>query len=320
MQTGHGRWYFINILIPAQDRTMIPLDERFVPYTSVAVHHEGDTGWRMGALPCEPAQVERQMADKGWNVAAWVEISRGRVLPDALGYWLSEDALAKGWAWDQPARCWRAPDEPVTAPAAIPCQGDLSLSWRRVGFGWAVLEIRSGADVLELDIDDVRDSFVPVVRFVRHLIEGKPARFGVTGNMTMVAVQDGGAEGVCRMLAGPLEYGSMKPVVDMLIDRAELILSFRHLLHDLASHPGLGPMWLFHAGSDSEVYDPLSAEADRLWNEGVQAGRFPDDIDAEYDFTADYMAQHMPLTASEYVLLERYQTMLRTLEIPDDGT
>jgi hypothetical protein len=30
------------------------------------------------------------------------------------------------------------------------------------------------------------------------------------------------------------------------------------------------------------------------------------------------MADRMPLTASQYVFLERYQTMLRTLEIPDD--
>jgi hypothetical protein len=297
---------------------MIPIDERFVPYTNVAVRREGETGWRMGTLPCGPAQVEQHMADKGWNVAAWVEIGRGHALPDALGGWLGEDALAKGWAWDEPARCWRAPDEPATAPDGVPGQGVVSLSWRRVGFGWAVLEIRSGADVLELDIDDVRDSFVPVVRFVRHLIEGKPARFGVTGNVTMVAVQDGGAEGVCRLLAGPLERGSMKPVVDVLIDRRELILAFRHLLYDLARHPGLGPGWLFHASSDSEVYDRLIDEAERLWEEGVQAGRFPDDFDAEYDFEADYMAQHMPLTAGEYVFLEKYQTMLRTLEIPDD--
>ena len=75
-------------------------------------------------------------------------------------------------------------------------------------------------------------------------------------------------------------------------------------------------MWLFHAGSDSEAYDYLSDEAERLWKEGVQAGRFPDDIDAEDDFTADYMADRMPLTASQYVFLERYQTMLRTLEFP----
>jgi hypothetical protein len=297
---------------------MIPIDDRFIAYTSVAVRHAGETGWRLGTLPCEPDQVERHLAAKGWNVAAWVDIGCGHVVPDALGSWLSEDALAKGWAWDAPARCWRAPDEPVTEPNRAPGQGGVSLAWRQIGFGWAVLSVRSGADVLELDIDDVRDSFVPVVRFVRHLIEGKPARFGVTGNMTMVAVQDGGAEGVCRMLAGPLEYGSMKPVVDMLIDRAELILSFRHLLHDLASHPGLGPMWLFHAGSDSEVYDRLSDEAERLWKDGVLAGRFPDDIDAEDAFTADYMADRMPLTASQYVFLERYQTMLRTLEIPDD--
>jgi hypothetical protein len=296
---------------------MIPIDERFIAYTSVAVRHQGETGWRMGTLPCEPDQVERHLAGKGWNVAAWVDIGRGHVVPDALGYWLAEDALVKGWAWDLPARCWRAPDEPVTAPAAIPCHDDVSLSWRRIGFGWAVLEIRSGADVLELDIDDVRDSFVPVVRFVRHLIEGKPARFGVTGNETMVAVQDGGTEGICRLLAGPLERNSMKPVVDVLIDRTELILAFRHLLYDLASHPGLGPGWLFKGGSDSEIADRLIDEAKRLWKEGVQAGRFPDDFDAEMDFEAAYMADHMPLTASEYVFLERYQTMLRTLEIPD---
>jgi hypothetical protein len=297
---------------------MIPIDDRFIAYTSVAVRPEGETGWRLGTLPCEPDQVERHLAAKGWNVAAWVDIGCGHVVPDALGSWLFEDALAKGWAWDAPARCWRAPDEPVTAPNRAPGQGGVSLAWRRIGFGWAVLSVRSGADVLELDIDDVRDSFVPVVRFVRHLIEGKPARFGVTGNVTMVAVQDGGAEGICRLLAGPLERSLMKPVVDVLIDRRELILAFRHLLYDLASHPGLGPMWLFHAGSDSEAYDRLSDEAERLWKEGVQAGRFPDDIDAEDDFTADYMADRMPLTASQYAFLERYQTMLRTLEIPDD--
>jgi hypothetical protein len=297
---------------------MIPIDDRFIAYTSVAVRPEGETGWRLGTLPCEPDQVERHLAAKGWNVAAWVDIGRGHVVPDALGSWLSEDALAKGWAWDAPARCWRAPDEPVTAPNRAPGQGGVSLAWRRIGFGWAVLSVRSGADVLELDIDDGRDSFVPVVRFVRHLIEGKPARFGVTGNVTMVAVQDGGAEGICRLLAGPLERSLMKPVVDVLIDRRDLILAFRHLLYDLASHPGLGPMWLFHAGSDSEVCDRLSDEAERLWKDGVLAGRFPDDIDAEDDFTADYMADRMPLTASQYVFLERYQTMLRTLEIPDD--
>jgi hypothetical protein len=272
----------------------------------------------MGTLPFEPDQVAQHMAGRGWNVAAWVEIGRGHVLPDALGYWLSEDALAKGWAWDEPAGCWRAPDQPVTAADGTPGQGGVSLSWRRIGFGWAVLEIRSGAAVLELDFDEVRDNFAPVVRFVRHLIEDKPARFGVTGNETMVAVQNGGAEGVCRLLAGPLEHGSMKPVVDVLIDRADLILAFRHLLYDLASHPGLGPGWLFHGGADSKVADRLIEEAKRFWKEGVQTGRFPDDFDAETDFEADYMAQHMPLTASEYVFLERYQTILRTLEIPDD--
>jgi hypothetical protein len=118
-------------------------------------------------------------------------------------------------------------------------------------------------------------------------------------------VQDGGAEGVCRLTAGPLEHGSMKPAVDVLIDRAELILAFRHLLYDLASHPGLGPGWLFHACSDGEVYDRISDEAERLWKEGVQAGRFSDDADADLDFEADYMAQHMPLTADQYVYLEK---------------
>jgi hypothetical protein len=319
MQAGCGRWYFINILIPAQGRTMIPIDDRFIPYTSVAVRLRGETGWRMGTLPCEPGQVERRMAGKGWNAAAWVEIGRGHALPDALGCWLDEDALAKGWAWDAPARCWRAPDEPATAPDGVPHRGSLSLSWRRIGFGWAVLEVRAGADALELDIDDIWDDFAPVVRFIHRLIDGKPSRFGVVGNMTMVAVIDTETEGVCRLTAGPVERGVMKPAVDALIDRAGLILAFRHLLHDLASHPGLGPGWLFHAGSDSEVYDRLSDEAGRLWDEGVRAGRFPADFDAEMDFEADYMAQRMPLTPDQHVFLEKYQTMLRTLVIPGKG-
>jgi hypothetical protein len=297
---------------------MTTIGKRFIPYTSIAVRLQGETSWRMGTLPCEPDRVERHMAGRGWQVAAWIEIARGHVLPDALGSCLDEDALAKGWAWDKPAGCWRASDEPATPPDGVPRRDNLSLSGKRIGFGWAVLEVRAGTDVLELDIDDVRDSFVPVVRFIHRLIDGKPSRFGVVGNMTMVAVINTDTEGVCRLTAGPLERGVMKPVVDVAIDRAELILAFRHLLCDLASHPGLGSGWLFHAGSDIAVYERLSDEAERLWDEGVQAGRFPADFDAEMDFEADYMAQHMPLTPNQYVFLEKYQTMLRTLVIPAD--
>jgi hypothetical protein len=297
---------------------MASIDECFVPYTNVAVRLKGETGWRMGTLPVEPDQVAQHLTENGWKAAAWAEIGRGHALPDALGYCLGEDALAKGWAWDAPAACWRAPDEPVTPPDGTPRHGGLSLIWKRIGFGWAVLEVRAGSEAIELDIDDIRDDFVPVVRFIHYLIDGKPSRFGVVGNMTMVAVIDHGADSVCRLLAGPLEQGVMKPAVDVRIGRTELILAFRHLLYDLADHPGLGPMWLFHAGSDSADYDHLSDEADRLWEEGVQAGHLPDDIDAEYDFKADYMAQRMSLTPDQYVFLEKYQTMLRTLVIPDD--
>jgi hypothetical protein len=167
--------------------------------------------------------------------------------------------------------------------------------------------------------DDVRDSFVPVVRFVSLLVAGGYPHFGATGsNDTPVAIATFPARepGTCRLIAGRLTRWVLQADLDVLVDRQALIGEFRTFLNTLADHPCFGPMWLCHAGLPSEPYDTISDEADRLWELGVQDGRWEDDWDAAGDFKAEYIAKRIPLSPEAVACIDQYRAMLRTLSIP----
>jgi hypothetical protein len=121
---------------------------------------------------------------------------------------------------------------------------------------------------------------------------------------------------LCRLIAGRLTRWVLQTDLDMLVDRQALIGEFRSFLNALADHRCFRPMWLCHAGLPSEPYDTLSDEADRLWELGVQEGRWANELDAAEDFGAEYLAKRVPLSPEAVAYIDQYKAMLRTLSIP----
>lgn len=287
-----------------------------VPQTTVAVRLSNYRSWRLEALPCTPDEVEAVLA-KGEHVEEFRVVSFCQINPLDAARPDFRAAHCRGWLWDEPASRWRPQEEPITPPPGTPSLGRLDVVLSRVRFGWISRDIRSPDGTLEVVFDDVRDSFVPVVRFVLLLTVGEYPHFGALGEDDPAALATFPARepGFCRLVAGRLSQGSLQPDLDVLVDRQALIGEFRTFLAALADHPCFGPMWLWHAELPSEPYDTISDEADQLW-ERVQDGRWEDDWDAGEDFRATYVSKRVPLSPEAAAFIDQYRRMLRTLSIP----
>jgi hypothetical protein len=93
---------------------------------------------------------------------------------------------------------------------------------------------------------------------------------------------------------------------------------FRALAGAIANHPNLGHHFVSHCCLPDAEYESVTAAAEAEWKRGVEGGRYPDDFDAEEEFTASRLAAGVSLPPECARLADQYRTMLRTLEIPGE--
>ncbi len=172
-------------------------DDIVFELTVFAARLAGGDGWIVDQAVLPPAEIERRLADEA-GVTDIVMLGGGRGQGrDKQGFArphrpASYTAIGQGWAFDQAAGCWRAPDEalPPFPWPATPSEA-LVLALGRPTWGWMPVVLAAGDRTAAFKADCGACPFPELVEWLETVAEGAEApggsgRFASLHGATMV--------------------------------------------------------------------------------------------------------------------------------------
>jgi hypothetical protein len=288
-----------------------------VPQTLFGFRPKGEHGWRIEQAALRAEDLPKALSEKGCDVQDLRIIERSWAPRWAVGLRRQQSAIDHGWLFDQVARCWRPPDEPVTEPPGDPVDADASFTLRTIMYGSIWIDV-TGSDVaLALEYETLLFPITPLVHFVRLLESGGQPHTTTGREDQWIELHAFDRDrGRVRFLVRELDK-TEGPKVDVIMDRARLVRSFRTLFGEIATHPFFPHMYANWAHMDDDAYEAVADGADSDWEAGVRARIFEDDYDRSCEFEAERIAEHVSLSNKQKDYVERLRHMLLNLEIPD---
>jgi hypothetical protein len=289
-----------------------------LPQTILAVRDAGKSRWRMLALHCELADLSEQIAKLGLAASEKRFVGASYVAPDRWDSSIVAKALKRGWHQGAQGDAWFPVEEPLPLVAGSPVRADITLSLRSIISGCIDVTVEVDDESHLFHFDNTDDELTVFVRFVQVLASGglPHAAFADYANSHFV-VQAGPEPGLCCLhMKISQNDGQDHQRIDVLTERKRLVEQFSSLASAIADHPNLGHQFLFHGWLSGAEYDRVGNAAEAEWKRGVEEGRFPDDFDAEQEFTASKLVAEVMLSPEDAREAEQYRTMLRTLQIP----
>src|SRR5690606_7229009 len=84
----------------------------------------------------------------------------------------------------------------------------------------------------------------------------------------------------------------------------------------VAAHPFFAHHFVDHTCLPADEYERAGESAKREWENGIEAGRFPNDFDQKLEFTAARIVAEVSMSDECIEVADKEREMLRTLEIP----
>lgn len=282
-----------------------------VETTFVAVQTPG--GWEVRSLSCGPGDVEKSLAAESLITGQLRVIGNCFAGPGAQQDILGEYALKDGWHAIRGR--WYPLDEPLPRQPGDPQPSTVSLRLERIYFGIDVSGI-AGAQTVPIFLDDIDDDLKLWVRFAKELEDGgfPHARLAMRSASDFL-VQPESDDQTCRLMVRSVSADGAAQALDVVVNRTALIAEFKALLTAIADHPCFAHCYLLAATLPDDTYDAVSDAAETEWKTGVKQGSYLDEEGAMYDYFAHRIAEAVPLTDGDGVVVERYQRMLRTLTL-----
>ena len=186
----------------------------------------------------------------------------------------------------------------------------LEIRVRSIAHGWISAIIASDEARTDLLLDDVTDPVFELVDWAKAIQSGAAATLQLRGEpWTRLTAEPASTEDRRLRIWDKDDAG--RPVLDVCVSTPVLVEALRNFLDQVERHPCFASNWVCFMGLPDEQYDHLGDEADRLWEQGVSEGRWPDDWDQQKDFEARYVADRIKLTTEQVNAVDCYRIRLR---------
>ncbi len=234
------------------------------------------------------------------------QISRG-----LEGAFKQEVAHRHNWLWGGTA--WYPMEEPLPAPGGAPTPCAVEFDLKAIFSGWMVFEIRADEKCIQIQIGNVEDDELDLVRFVKMLMAGSyPHLIFESNGITVLSTYAGEKIDDCRFRARQFVQGEEHILIDVLVERNALIKAMRRLLSQIAEHPCLGVEWRYFFSIPDQILEPVLEEAEEMWSQMVRSGERADDWLNEKDFIARFISRKVDLPERFRPEMKHYRAVLTT--------
>ncbi len=179
---------------------------------------------------------------------------------------------------------------------------------KQITTGSIAIEVHDQDAIFETIIDDFNDDLQKLSDFVTLLMAGGYPTVYVSDHKNCLWTYDEDETLKLHCEFDP-NARNLLSKISIKTNRSALISALQNLVHDIAFHENFARGYLFFANGGAEE-DKFYYVIDREWEEGVKAGRFPDDIYLKDAYEDRRFIEEFPLTELEMAILKENQEML----------
>jgi hypothetical protein len=248
-------------------------DRQFeLQYEIVAYRVEGEPGWRMGEA-FGGVDVTADLKSQGVAVAEVRTITAGIHYTDqersgvaGLDFYTIHTPIDHGWPWDEVAKAWRAPEEPLlTLPGKPTVVEAIEVNFGEAHVGWQPVFLSAAKHSTRFHASDVYDPFPEIIQWLEIIARGECGR--------VVVNQEGSYQ---ELLALPVTDRERVRIVVSVLPRSEDGFREIELDIDISRRRFVGAFYgALHAHAESEDYDPYQWTFRLLKDDLVRSGIAP---------------------------------------------
>lgn len=231
-------------------------DERRVDYplTQFAIRVEEKDGWIVGEEPRELDEIVATIGQSGFTIKEVREFSSG------TAYYRDENgepapwdhqgsyAQSKGWAFDEVAEFWRAPEENITQLQDEATRvEDVHVNFLAAHAGWLPIHIEATGQEVVIDFSDYDPPFEKLIDWLEQIVDGIDTRFNadLEGSFAEFFSIRGSAANRIRVAISAYgrktEEGNRETSIDIDIDRKTFVSSVYLPFREYAMGPFYDP-------------------------------------------------------------------------------